>query len=133
MYGAFVLRQALCWIVLHLLTCFLTHEMPIVTVGNGPIIEVRIVSLKLSNRSKTKQPVSGRAFRLAVLTPKSLLRIRKLEDHSYRALGPNLNPIFLILLIITPRQAERGNESPVFVVRNDSGKSAGSFLSQPKM
>lgn len=89
--------------------------------------------MKLRNRSKTKQIVSGRAFRLAVLTPKSMLRIRKLEDHSYRAMGPNLNPIFLILPIITPGQAERGNQSPVFVVRNDNGKSAGSILSQPKM
>lgn len=53
------------------------------------------------------------------------------RSHSYRALGPDLNPPpFLILLIITLGQAERGDQ-PLFV-QNDNGEMAGSVLSQLK-
>lgn len=60
--------------------------MPIGFVSSGPILEMGILSLRLSNRFKMRRLVSGRAFYLGVSTPRPMLRTIKLEGHT--AAGP---------------------------------------------
>lgn len=124
MYGASVLSQALWQIFLHLETRSLTRELPVVSVGSGPILEVGILSLREVN-SQVQDEAAGeqQSFLPRSLDPKAHAQgCEAGGSHSCRARNSGLNPTFLILRITAPGQAGRGVQLPVLVVGDDNGK-----------